>query len=388
MSTEQNIPTEEVKPKPSPSNYNPFLEQVSEKPYSTVNVGVTQEQLKASIPEPVYSPFSVDSNENPYNMLGGDGQPSGGGQKRESAPFNPMMNDVSDGDKKMGAQHMAKLLVDGYEQLHVFGNKALQVPERKIRKLEKEGLIDLSIPIPYEYGKTITAGEFLQDYNEQNKDALTVSREFKKEVTPVLTRVLEKRGAGLTDEQYLGFLVGKDLIVKLVIVAQLRSTMNDMINVIKDYTEATRAGNGVPPQPQAPTPQAPTPQPTAPQPTAPQPQYQEPSHSAPDFNFQDNEVVMNSTVQQMKVPNTGKARVIAQIEKEKKWKKDADSVGGGSSYEQAMRERKNSGKRGRKKSKDYIDEVKMDEEQIAEAIVLNETINQPKKVKDPYADLD
>jgi hypothetical protein len=385
MSTEQNIPTEEVKPKPTPSNYNPFLEQVTERPYSTVNVGVTQEQLKSSIPEPVYSPFSVDSNENPYNMLGGDGQPSGGGQKRESAPFNPMMNDVSDGDKKMGAQHMAKLLVDGYEQLHVFANKALQVPEKKIRKLEKEGLIDLSIPIPYEYGKTITAGEFLQDYNEQNKDVLTVSKEFKKEVTPVLTRVLEKRGAGLTDEQYLGFLVGKDLVVKLVIVAQVRSTMNDMINVIKDYTEATRAGNGVPPQPKA---QAPTPQPTAPQPTAPQPQYQEPSHSAPDFNFQDNEVVMNSTVQQMKVPNTGKARVIAQIEKEKKWKKDADSVGGGSSYEQAMKDRKNSGKRGRKKSKDYIDEVKMDEEQIAEAIILNETINQPKKVKDPYADLD
>ena len=385
MSTEQNITTEQVKPTPSPANYNPFLEQVTQRPYSTVNVGVTQEQLKGAIPEPVYSPFSVDSNENPYNMLGGEGQPSGGGQKRESAPFNPMMNDVSDGDKKMGAQHMAKLLVDGYEQLHVFGNKALQVPERKIRKLEKEGLIDLSIPIPYEYGKTITAGEFLQDYNEQNKDALTVSKEFKKEVTPVLTRVLEKRGAGLTDEQYLGFLVGKDLVVKLVIVAQLRSTMNDMINVIKDYTEATRAGNGVPSQPQA---QAPTPQPTAPQPQAPQSQYQEPSHSAPDFNFQDNEVVMNSTVQQMKVPSTGKARVIAQIQKEKKWKNDSDKSGGGTSYEQAMKERKNSGKRGRKKAGDYINEVKMDEEQIAEAIVLNETVNQPKKVKDPYADLD
>jgi hypothetical protein len=53
-----------------------------------------------------------------------------------------------------------------------------------------------------------------------------------------------------------------------------------------------------------------------------------------------------------------------------------------------MKERKNSGKRGRKKAGDYINEVKMDEEQIAEAIVLNETVNQPKKVKDPYADLD
>jgi hypothetical protein len=287
------------------------------------------------------------------------------------------MNDVSDGDKKMGAQHMAKLLVEGYEQLHVFGNKALQVPEKKIRKLEKEGLIDLSIPIPYEYGKTITAGEFLQDYNEQNKDALTVSKEFKKEVTPVLTRVLEKRGAGLTDEQYLGFLVGKDLVVKLVIVAQLRSTMNDMINVIKDYTEATRAGNGVPPQPQAPTPK----------PTAPQPQYQEPSHSAPDFNFQDNEVVMNSTVQQMQVPSTGKARVIAQIQKEKKWKNDADKSNGSSSYEQAMKERKNSGKRGRK-PKDYIQNIKLDEDEIAESIILNESINQPKKEIDPYSDVD
>ncbi len=384
MSTEQNIATEEVKPTPAPSNYNPFLQSVNEKPYSQMNVGVTQEQLNAAIPEPTFSPHTIDSNENPYNMLNGDGIPSGGGApKRESAPFNPMMNDVPDGDKKMGAQHMAKLLVDGYEQLHVFGNKALQVPERKIRKLEKEGLIDLSIPIPYEYGKTITAGEFLQDFNEQNKDDLTVSKEFKKEVTPVLTRVLEKRGAGLTDEQYLGYLVGKDLIVKLVIVAQLRTTMNDMINVIKDYTEATRAGGGVPPQPQAPNPQ-----PQAPTPTAPQPMYQEPDHSAPDFNFQDNEVVMNSTVQQMKVPNTGKARVIAQIEKEKKWKKDAEAAGGGSSYEQAMRDRKNNGKRGRKKAKDYIQEVQMDEEQIAEAIILNETVNQPKKEKDPYADLD
>ena len=384
MSTEQNPQNEEVKPTPSPANYNPFLQQVNEKPYSQMNVGVTQEQLSGGIPEPTYTPFTVDSNENPYNMLGGDTQSSGPSQRKDSGTFNPMMNDIPDNDKKMGAQHMAKLLVDGYEQLHVFGNKALQVPERKIRKLEKEGLIDLTIPIPYEYGKTITAGEFLQDFNEQNKDALTVSKEFKKEVTPVLTRVLEKRGAGLTDEQYLGYLVGKDLIVKLVIVAQLRTTMNDMINVIKDYTEATRAGGGVPSQPQAPQPQ---PQARQQQQTTQQAAYQEPDYSAPDFNFQDNEVVMNSTVQQMQVPNTGKARVIAQIEKEKKWKKDSESAGGGSSYEQAMMQRKNSGKRGRK-PKDYVEKVQMDEEQIAEAIILNESVNQPKKEKDPYSDLD
>jgi hypothetical protein len=90
----------------------------------------------------------------------------------------------------------------------------------------------------------------------------------------------------------------------------------------------------------------------------------------------------------MQVPKTGKERVIAQIEKEKKWKRDAAAVTGNSSYEQAMMNRKNNGKRGRKKAKDYIDEVQMDEEQIAESIILNESNNETKKDKDPYSDLD
>jgi hypothetical protein len=379
MSTEQNTTINDVG---VDKNYNPFLQNVNEKPYTSLSVGVSQEQLVNAIPEPTFQPQSIDSSENPYANLNGDGAiPSGGGE-RKSAPINPSMNDIPDADKSMGAEHMANLIIDGYEQLHVFGNKMLQFPERKIRKLVSEGEIDLGIPIPYEYGKTITAGEFIQEFNEQNKDTLTVSREFKKEVKPVLKRVLEKRGAGITDEQFLIYAFGKDILVKGVIIAQMRGTMNDMINVIKEQTLAYREGGGIPPQPQAPTPppQAPTPQPTQ------QTYYQEPDHNAPDFNFQDNEVVVNSAVQQMQVPSTGKARVIAQIQKEKKWKKDSEGANVTSPYQQAMNSRKrNDGKRGRKAK---VDNVPLDEEQIAEAIILNESVNQPKKEKDPYADLD
>lgn len=382
MSTEQ---LQEEQPK-DPSivekkNYNPFFQNVNEKPYTQMSVGVNQNQMDMPIAEPTYQPHSVDSNENPYDMLGGDGggsSSSQGSSRSTPPPFNPSMNDVSDKDKALGAQHMAKLLVDGYEQLHVFANKALQFPERKINKLVSDGEIDLSIQIPYEFDKTISAGEFIQEFNEQNKDALSVSKEFKKEVTPVLTRVLEKRGAGLTDEQYLGFLVGKDLVVKLVIVAQMRSTMNDVINVLKD---ATQARGATPPPPPPPRPTTTTPPP----PTQPVYQDQIIDTNATDFNFQTNESVMNSSVQQMKVPKTGKERVIAQMQKEKKWKKDAESASTPSSYEEAMKARNNNGKRGRKKkTSDYI---KMDEDEIAEAIILNESVNQPKKEKDPYADL-
>ena len=385
MSNEQNTPTPTPSTSPTPESvksYNPFLENVSEKPYTNLSVGVSEQQMNTPIPEPTFTPRAVNMGENPYENLGGDSPSSGGGGGGRSTPppINPSMNDVNDSDKKLGAQHMAKLLVDGYEQLHVFANKSLQFNEKKLRKLVAEGEIDLGVQIPYELDKYISAGEFIQEFNEQNKDTLTVSREFKKEVTPVLTRVLEKRGASLTDEQYLGFLVGKDVVVKAFIVAQMRSTMNDVINVIKEYTIAVKV-NGAPTPPPRPQQQAPTP------PPPPQQTYQEPNHNASDFNFQDNEVVMSSSVQQMQVPSTGKQRVIEQIKKEKKWKQDSEQSSSGSAYDQAMKSRSSNGKRGRK-PKDYINNVPLDEEQIAEAIVLNESINQPRKKKDPFEGLD
>jgi len=384
MSNEQNTPTPTPSTSPTPDSvksYNPFLENVSEKPYTNLSVGVSEQQMNTPIPEPTFTPRSVNMGENPYENLGGDSPSSGGGGgKSTPPPINPSMNDVNDSDKKLGAQHMAKLLIDGYEQLHVFANKSLQFNERKLRKLVADGEIDLSVQIPYEYDKYISAGEFVQEFNEQNKDTLTVSREFKKELLPPLTRVLEKRGASLTDEQYVAFIVGKDVVVKAFIVAQMRSTMNDVINVIKDYTIAVRE-NGAPTPPPRPQQQAPTP------PPPPQPTYQEPNHNASDFNFQDNEVVMNSSVQQMQVPSTGKQRVIEQIKKEKKWKQDSEKATSSSSYEQAMKSRSSNGKRGRR-PKDYVNNIPLDEEQIAEAIVLNETINQPRKQKDPFEGLD
>lgn len=383
MSTENEQPSSgEQQPIEAPKTYqNPFMQQVNEKPYSSMNVGVTQEQLNIPIPEPTFTPHTIDANENPYNMLNGDdGFKGGSSSTKSSQPFNPSMNDLPDGDKKMGAEHLANLILDGYESLHPFANKALQISPKKLQKLEKEGVIDLSIPIPFQAGQTISAGELVQEFNEQNKDVLTVSKQWKKEVKPVLTRVLEKRGAGLTDEQMLMYLFGKDIAVKTIIAFQVRSSINDLINVMKDATEAYRGGSYTPQEPTTPPPSQPTPRPTT--------QFQEPDHSAPDFNFQDNEVVMQSSVQQHNVPESGRERVKAQIAKEKQWQK-AGAIKNQkepSAYEKAMANRKGSKKN--RKAKDYIEEVKMDEEQIAEAIVLNETINQPKKEKDPYADLD
>lgn len=354
-------PAAPVQVETQPVNYSPFSDNVNEKPYTASQGGLSQEQLMGAIPEPMYQSQPLNTRDNPYDMLNGE-SPRGGGRSSEPPPINPSMNNIPDAEKKMGAEHLAKLIMDGYEQLHVFGNKALQFSDKKLRKLAAEGEIDLNIQIPYEQGQTLSASEFVQSFNEQSKDTLTVSREFKKEVTPVLTRVLEKRGAGLTDEQYLAFMFGKDIIVKGIIVAQMRSTMKDLIEVMKEYTVAQRgAGYTSPAATQAAKPTTPPPAPT-------------PSYSpsvdmdSDDFNFQMNEAVVNSSVQASSIPTTGKERLMDQMKKEKIWKENSEKATGGSSYQDAINSRK-SGKRGRK-PKDYI---KMDESQIAEAIILRET---------------
>jgi hypothetical protein len=309
-----------------------------------------------------------------------------GGGKNE--PFNPSMNNIPDADAKMGAEHMAKLIVDGYEQLHVFANKGLQVPERKLRKLVAEGEIDLNIEIPYDYGKTISAGDFVKDFNEQNKDTLSVSKDFKKEVTPVLTRVLQKRGAGVTDEQYLMYLFGKDILVKGVIFSQIRGTMNDMLNVMKEYTVAVKEGSA-PPQPKQKV-STPPPTQTSNTETKDEPVYDEvaQNYEAPDFNFQNNETVMDSSVQKHTVPQSGKARLMAQKKRDKEIAEAMARVNSLNkpdkiSYQDALAKKK-SGKRGRK-PKDYIQDIEIDEEQIAEAIILNE---QKPREKDKIEGLD
>jgi hypothetical protein len=368
MSTPENTQEQQPQQQPAqPKSYNPFIDVVNEKPYTTMSVATNPSQISSSIPEPSYQPNTIRGNENPYSMLNeGMGGGMGGGTNAGTPPINPAVNNIPDAELKMGAENVAKIMIDGYEQLHTFGNKWLQISQRKLRKMVAEGEIDLSVQIPYEYGKTITAGEFIQEFNEQNKDTLTVSKEFKKEVTPVLTRVLQKRGAALTDEQYLGYLVLKDVGLKAIIVTQVKSSMNEMINVIKDYTQAIKENGG------APTPPPSSPKPTTPttRPTSQEPQFIEPEHSSNNFNFEDNETVMASTVQAHKVPESGRAKAIAARKKDEQMKAAVERAQGKSSggYEEAMKNKK-TGKRGRK-PKDYL---QMDEEQIAEAIVLRET---------------
>ena len=100
--------------------------------------------------------------------------------------------------------------------------------------MQQEGEINLNVEIPYEYNKTIKAGEFFQEYNNQAENLLSVTDEFKEEVTPVLKKVLQKRGLGLTPEQQLMYMFGKDIAGKAVMFISMKSQLNQKILDLTD----------------------------------------------------------------------------------------------------------------------------------------------------------
>ncbi len=235
------------------AEFNPLDEAVNEKKYTAPNINPDASDLNKPIEEPKYSPPPLR-------------KPQQQEQKREREPFNPEMKQMPKKETEMAASGMAKMIMQGYRWMHDLGNKGLQISEKKLNKLQAEGEINLNAMIDYDYGKQVRAGDFFKEYNEQISTALSVSQEFEDEVTPVLERVLAKRGIGLTDEQLLMYMFGKDIASKGLIFFQIKSQTNFMIQNIKEATTSQYR----PQQPQQPQQQYQQQQPQPEQPIEPE----------------------------------------------------------------------------------------------------------------------
>lgn len=205
------------------AQYSILDEPINEKTYSRLNVSATQEQLNNDIPEPDFIPPPIDFTE-PKK------------EKPKEKPIMPDMEGLSQKEKNEASETLSDVILDGYGILHALANRGLMVSEKKLIKLQQKGEIDLNAQIQYDYGQTMSAGEFFQEYNKQAETALTLSNEFREEVKPVLSKVLAKKGLGLTDEQKLIFLFAKDAGQKAIIAISMRSQLNQMIEVIKMAT--------------------------------------------------------------------------------------------------------------------------------------------------------
>lgn len=218
-------------------DYNPFAESVIERDYSTPKTasGVVDE-----IDEPTFIPPS-------YEDIVQEREVEKDNEFKQANPFdnpNPSMNDLSDKDKRIACESLVDTCLDAYEQLHIYGQMFVKVDEEVLLQKQAENKLDLSVQIPFsESGDTMSMGEFVGQFNEQSSQAIQYDKEFGYKVRPAMIRVFTKRGWGMTDEQYLLYMFGKDIAVKVSLVYQLKKTINNTIDIFEKLHKKNNFSN-------------------------------------------------------------------------------------------------------------------------------------------------
>jgi len=177
-------------------------------------------------------------------------------EKEPAKPFNEAYSELDGKEKTMGAEMMAEMTLDIYEKGCGFLGKLPEISESKLDQLIAEGEIDPDIQLPTESGN-IGVKDFAVEYNSSIKDAFEVSEDFKNNVRPPLIRVFKKRGIGMTDEQLLAYYFVTDLGTKTAQAFMLRKTAKNILDSLKENTNAIRESQTARPSTPTPTPTAP-----------------------------------------------------------------------------------------------------------------------------------
>jgi hypothetical protein len=232
------------------ADYNPLGEAVKERSYTKPKIDGAN--LEAEIEEPTFTPPSFADME----------EPAGFEAAQEQQFANPALNDLSDKDKKYATEQMVDVVLDGYEKLTGLANNLVQIKDSRLQGMINRGELNPRVRIPIDAsGGSLSVQEFVTEFNEQTSEAISTSDEFKTEVRPAMVRVFEKRGIGMTDEQFLMYKFGSDMVMKGAVVVQLRSQINSMLDLMKDLSNQ-QAATATPPPPSPTQASAPTPEPT------------------------------------------------------------------------------------------------------------------------------
>lgn len=219
------------------NDYNPFSENVVERDYATPKTasGVVEEIEEPSFIPPSYEDIIQERNQQQENDYA----------ENNPSPFenpNPAMNDLDDKEKRIACESLVDTILDGYEQAHRYAQYVVKVDEEELYQKQAEGKIDLSMQIPVSDTETMSVAEFIGQYNQQSETALKYDKEFGYKVRPAMVRVFMKRGWGMTDEQYLIYMFGKDIAVKVGIIYSLKKTINSTMATFEKATKRNNMG--------------------------------------------------------------------------------------------------------------------------------------------------
>ncbi|MBN39015.1 MAG: hypothetical protein CMI29_11205 [Opitutae bacterium] len=242
MSEAQSIEDIEVEEKEIPNfsevvNYNPLADNVEEKEYQKVSIEGAGRL--PDIEEPIFSPPTIEDIRPEMFEGGADDEDEIFGKER--------LNDLPKGDKKKAAKQMTEMVLEGYSSICSFAGGFANMNEGQLLQMQTEGKIDLRMAVPVSPQEAVGVVDFVQSFNTQIDEAMEVSDEFKESVKEPMTRVFEKKGLGMTDEQFLLVMFGKDIITKTATTLALKKQLSRTLELV--HEQYKDAGSPSPPPP-------------------------------------------------------------------------------------------------------------------------------------------
>lgn len=221
------------------SDFSPFDEPVKERSYTSVNID--PKELQGELEEPSFEAPSMSDFD-----LGGEEEveeePKSKSSKKEPPhQFNESYSELSGKEKKMGAEMMVEVVLDGYSKLKKGIGSLATISEKKLEREFVEGTIDPNMQLPIDNsGGTVGIRDFAKEFNEQSKEAFATSEEFKENVREPMIRVFKKRGLGMTDEQLLAYHFGTDLVTSGITAFGLKKSADSILLQLREQTDFLR----------------------------------------------------------------------------------------------------------------------------------------------------
>lgn len=205
-----------VTPPSGSSDYSPFGENPTERDYTKPTSGAPNAVIP-DIPEPknTTAPVTPDTKSEPSKIT------------------NPDLANASSFEKRASAEMFVDMSFSVYDKLHVVGRYFTKISEGKIMEMATQDKINLQMQVPTNEDGTssVSVGEFFVTFNKQIDEAISLDTSFKNKVREPMIRIFEKKGWGLTDEQFVMFAFGQDIVEKASICYSLNATMNNMISM-------------------------------------------------------------------------------------------------------------------------------------------------------------
>ena len=255
MAEEKNTP--DYSNLSTPDNFNPFDEPVIEREYTKPQVSYDPNSIQ-SIPEPSYQQPNLDKLQD--DDYAEEEEKPKKKPKKGFGSDDPFVNqDLEEYNKKDSEEASAQLVdtfLDGYKVAHTIGARYFTISEEEIVKKAIKGELNPDMRIPVSQTETISCREFISEYNNQVNEVLVVEDEFVDKVRPVMIRVFNNRGYGMTDEQYLMFAFGKDIVSKGAQLYTFKKSLTQSLKMMtKMYNEQVQAAYNAQAPPPPPPPE-------------------------------------------------------------------------------------------------------------------------------------